>query len=66
MVNANRRGLFVATLPYKIGIVTAVTAAFASIPLIFDYDTVLAFNEAYVTSGNALILPIICICDNIA
>lgn len=56
MVNANRRGLFMATLPYKVGILTAVTAAFASIPLIFDYDTVLKFNELYVTSGSFLTL----------
>ena len=31
--------------------VCALTAAFVSIPLIFDYHTVLWFNEHYVTSG---------------
>ena len=40
-----------ATLPYKLGIFTAVSVAFASIPLIFDLNTVLWFNELYVTTG---------------
>lgn len=51
IVASNRRGLFIATLPYKIGIFSAVTAAFVSLPMIFDINTVLWFNEIYVTSG---------------
>jgi hypothetical protein len=33
------------------GIFTAVTVATVSIPLIFEINTVLWFNELYVTSG---------------
>jgi hypothetical protein len=47
--------LWLVTLPYKIGIVTAVGAATISIPMIFDLNTVLWFNELYVTSGNPII-----------
>jgi hypothetical protein len=46
---SNRKGLVWQTLPYKIGIATAVTAGVVSFPLIFHYDTVLWFNEFYVT-----------------
>jgi hypothetical protein len=46
----NRSGLFIATLPYKFGVFTAVTAGFCSIPMIFHLDTVMWFNELYVTS----------------
>lgn len=53
MVDANRRGLFMVTLPYKVGITTAVVAAFASLPMIFDINTVLLFNDLYVTSGKS-------------
>lgn len=49
IIQSNRKGLFMATLPYKIGIATAVTAGLVSFPLIFHYDTVLWFNEFYVT-----------------
>ena len=34
----------------KVGIATAVTAAVVSIPMIFDINTVMYFNEIYVTS----------------
>eukprot|EP00981_Chlorochromonas_danica_P000791 scaffold192_cov320-Ochromonas_danica.AAC.2 len=47
---SNRKGLFLFTLPYKLGITLAVGGAVASIPMIFDYTTVLWFNEIYVTS----------------
>lgn len=50
LMNSNRSYLFLATLPYKIGIVTAVSAGFFSIPMIFHLDTVLWFNEGFVTS----------------
>jgi hypothetical protein len=42
--------LFVYTLPYKIGITSALVAGFACFPLIFEIDTVLWFNENYVTA----------------
>ena len=51
IMKMNRQGLFVATLPYKIGIFTAVSAGFISIPLLFHLDTVLLFNESFVTTG---------------
>ena len=50
MVKENRQGLFVSTLPYKTGIFCAMVAGFASIPMIFDINTVMWFNEIYVTS----------------
>lgn len=50
MVASNRSGLFLATLPYKIGIASALIAGFGSLPMIFEYNTVLWFNEIYVTS----------------
>ena len=50
IIAANRRGLFVSTLPYKIGIVSSLVLGFGSIPMIFDLNTALWFNEAYVTT----------------
>lgn len=50
MVEENRKGLFMITLPYKIGVVTAVTAGIVSLPMCFDINTVMWFNEVYVTS----------------
>mmetsp|Transcript_28632 Transcript_28632/g.78709 ORF Transcript_28632/g.78709 Transcript_28632/m.78709 type:complete len:242 (+) Transcript_28632:59-784(+) len=47
---SNRKGLFVKTLPYKIGVFTAVLSGLVSLPMIFDYNTVLWFNELYVTT----------------
>jgi hypothetical protein len=49
----NKQGMWLATLPYKIGLVTSVTAAFGSIPLVFDLNSVLAFNERFVTTGKS-------------
>lgn len=43
-------GLFMFTLPYKIGITTSVLLGFGCIPLIYHLDSVLWFNEAFVTS----------------
>lgn len=51
IVKSNRQGLFIATLPYKIGILTAVSAGVVSIPLLFHLETVLLFNEYFVTTG---------------
>jgi len=42
-------GNWLGRLPYQFGFVLATTAGIASIPLCFHLDTVLAFNEAYVT-----------------
>ena len=50
MVQSNRRGLLIYTLPYKIGITSALVAGFVSFPMIFHIDTVLWFNELYVTA----------------
>ena len=47
---ANRRFLFVATIPYKVGILCSFTAGIVSFPLIFHLDTVLVFNEVFVTT----------------
>ena len=38
------------SLPYQIGIGMGVTAAFASIPLVFDLSTAEWFNKLYVTT----------------
>jgi len=46
----NNKGMWLFTLPYKVGITTAVGAAAVSIPLVFDLDTALWFNENYVTT----------------
>lgn len=53
IVTENRKGLWLATLPYKLGIVASVSVATLSIPMIFHLDTVLWFNELYVTTGSA-------------
>eukprot|EP00596_Hydrurales_sp_CCMP1899_P009217 CAMPEP_0119043090 /NCGR_PEP_ID=MMETSP1177-20130426/17220_1 /TAXON_ID=2985 /ORGANISM="Ochromonas sp, Strain CCMP1899" /LENGTH=177 /DNA_ID=CAMNT_0007010393 /DNA_START=337 /DNA_END=870 /DNA_ORIENTATION=- len=50
IIAENRNGLFLATLPYKIGIFTAVGSGLLSIPLLFHLDTVLFFNENFVTT----------------
>jgi hypothetical protein len=47
---ANSSGMFTQTVPYKIGIVGVTAAAFATIPLCFDLNTCLVFNEQYVTT----------------
>ena len=50
IVAANRSGNFLMTLPYKVGIVTAMAIGVVSIPMIYDLETVEWFNELYVTS----------------
>ena len=50
---ANKERMFWGTLPYKIGFVGSVTLAVASIPLCFHLNTVLWFNEHYVTADVA-------------
>jgi hypothetical protein len=38
------------TIPYKVGIVGGMAAAVATVPLCFDLNTALWFNECYVTT----------------
>mmetsp|Transcript_18931 Transcript_18931/g.39411 ORF Transcript_18931/g.39411 Transcript_18931/m.39411 type:complete len:234 (+) Transcript_18931:12-713(+) len=47
---SNQMGMSLQTIPYYAGIFTAVGGGFASIPLCFDYQTALWFNEHYVTT----------------
>jgi len=46
----NNKGMWLFTLPYYTGITLSVGAAFISIPMVFDLDTALWFNEKYVTT----------------
>jgi hypothetical protein len=46
----NRRWMPLTSLPYLVGITTATTAGFASIPLCFHSPTVHSFNEVFVTT----------------
>lgn len=46
----HKEGMTMFLMPYQIGIVTALTAGFASIPLCFHLPTVQSFNEFYVTT----------------
>ena len=50
---ANKAGMFAVYLPYKIGIVSSLTAGIASLPLTYHLPTVLWFNEHYVTADVA-------------
>ena len=44
---------YVASSPYAVGIVTSMTAGFASIPLVFNLEVAKVFNERYVTADVA-------------
>ena len=46
----NQEGQYLLSFPYKIGIVTALTAAFSSFPLCFDITTAEWFNKNFVTT----------------
>ena len=50
ITEANQSGMFLLTLPYKVGITGGFVVAAATIPLCFSLDTALWFNEAYVTT----------------
>jgi len=50
MMTANRQGMWLATFPYKVGLVTSVGAAILSVPMVFELNTVMWFNELYVTT----------------
>lgn len=47
---ANKKGMFLLSLPYQIGIAASLTAGFASIPLVFHLPTAEWFNIYYVTT----------------
>jgi hypothetical protein len=47
---ANKQGMFVGFLPYKIGIIASVVGGIASLPLTYHLPTILWFNEHYVTA----------------
>jgi len=46
----HKQGLSLFLLPYQLGIVAALTAGFASIPLCFHLDSVQYFNHHFVTT----------------
>lgn len=46
----NRKVLWVATMPYKIGIAASVTAGIGCIPLVFHHASASWFNKHYVTA----------------
>ena len=46
----NREGMLLAAMPYQVGFALAGTAAFCSIPLVFDLNTAMWFNENFVTT----------------
>ena len=46
----NRKGMWMLSLPYKIGITLALGGAIISVPMVFDLTTVTWFNEHYVTA----------------
>ena len=50
MDEANRKGMFVGFLPYKMGLLASVAAGIASIPLTYYLPTIMWFNEHYVTA----------------
>eukprot|EP00906_Rhabdomonas_costata_P020833 RCo030314 len=50
IVDYNRKGLMITTLPYKVGLASALVAAVVAFPMVFDINTVLAFNQFYVTA----------------
>lgn len=50
IVKANRRGLYLALTPYYTGITVSIISAIVSIPMIFSLNTVLWFNNLFVTS----------------
>lgn len=47
---SNLKHMALMAIPYQIGIGTGMTAAAISFPLVFHYDSVAWFNEAYVTA----------------
>ncbi len=50
MIEENRKGLWTAYLPYHFGLGVSMFGAAVSFPMIFDLNTVQAFNEKFVTT----------------
>lgn len=46
----NREGMIAAAIPFYLGFGAAFSAAFVSVPMVFDLSTVTWFNEHYVTT----------------
>ncbi|EKX42616.1 hypothetical protein GUITHDRAFT_111299 [Guillardia theta CCMP2712] len=53
MEAASKRGMFIATVPFKTGIALGVVGSIAAVPLVFQLDTALWFNEYFVTADVA-------------
>mmetsp|Transcript_32552 Transcript_32552/g.52445 ORF Transcript_32552/g.52445 Transcript_32552/m.52445 type:complete len:187 (+) Transcript_32552:1-561(+) len=53
MEAANKKMMFLATMPYKTGVSIAVISAVGSLPMVFDLTTALWFNEYFVTADVA-------------
>jgi len=53
METANKKLMFFATMPYKSGVAMGVFGAAASLPMVFDLNTALWFNEYFVTADVA-------------
>ena len=49
IAHANRSGLGKFKIPFHMGASVGFVAAWACLPLVFDYSTALWFNNAYVT-----------------
>ena len=47
---ANKAGMGVATFPYKLGVFAAMLTGVGSIPMVFNLDVALWFNDKYVTT----------------
>ena len=50
MEKANKAGMSVATFPYKLGVFAALITGVGSIPMVFQLDLAIWFNEEYVTT----------------
>ena len=50
MEKANKAGMSIATFPYKLGVFAALLTGVGSIPMVFQLDLAMWFNEAYVTT----------------
>lgn len=46
----NDRNLWIGTLPYKVGIGVALVSGFGAIPMVFEVNTAMWFNELFVTT----------------
>ena len=47
---ANKNGMGIATFPYKLGVFIAMVTGIGSIPMVFDLELAIWFNELYVTT----------------